>query len=183
MSVQEAKKRLRTELRSRVKLRTEQQQALLRSQLLSWLRTQAGVWAAFWPLPGEPDLRPLSGELPSLDWVYPRIEEEELHFHGPVVKWVQGPYGITEPSPDTPSVDMSRIAGILIPGLGFDRKGRRLGRGKGFYDRRLQGWNGTRVGVCFDDQWVPEIPVERFDQSVDLVMTESGLYRPDRKVE
>ncbi len=68
---------------------------------------------------------------------------------------------------------------ILIPGLAFDMKGRRLGRGKGWYDRFLQrsaSSGSVVVGVCFSSQIVPEVPTEKHDRKVDLLCTELALY-------
>ncbi|MEO7298989.1 MAG: 5-formyltetrahydrofolate cyclo-ligase, partial [Verrucomicrobiota bacterium] len=53
----------------------------------------------------------------------------------------------------------------------FDLTGRRLGRGKGFYDRLLAEIPGTKCGVCFDEQIVEEIPTESHDVRMDYVLT------------
>lgn len=178
MSVQELKAQLRRDLRSRLTAVNVDWHEPLRLQLKNWLSYQSGIWGAFWPLPGEPDLRPLWKELDQLTWVFPRIDGDELAFHAPGEDWVEGLHGIREPSIHSPIVEASRIRGLLIPGLGFDRRGRRLGRGKGFYDRLLSGWTGLKVGVCFECQWVDSIPTEAHDQKMDLIVTEAGLWMP-----
>jgi 5-formyltetrahydrofolate cyclo-ligase len=60
---------------------------------------------------------------------------------------------------------------ILVPGLAFDLRGRRLGRGKGYYDQLLRGLRGITCGVAFDQQIVAEIPVEPHDVRVNCVLT------------
>ena len=176
MSVHEQKKKLRALLRQ--KLKTQQPQEDLRLQLRKWLSRQQGRWAGFWPLPGEPDLRSLWTEFAELTWVFPRIDSEKLCFHEIKGTWVPGPYGLTEPSLDNPIIEPDLIQGVLIPGLGFDREGRRLGRGRGYYDRWLASFRGIRVGVCFESQWVEQIPAEEHDQKMDLIVTERGVWDP-----
>jgi 5-formyltetrahydrofolate cyclo-ligase len=68
----------------------------------------------------------------------------------------------------------------LVPGLGFDRRGGRLGYGGGFYDRLLAGLRAFRVAAAFSVQMIDAVPMAPHDQYVDLVVTESGLIRPRR---
>lgn len=67
----------------------------------------------------------------------------------------------------------------LIPGRAFTRQGHRLGRGHGCYDRLMPSLAalGTTMGVAYDCQIVPELPVESFDRSVECLVTEVGLSR------
>lgn len=64
---------------------------------------------------------------------------------------------------------------VLVPGLGFDREGNRLGRGRGYYDRVLSGSlrNALKFGIAFDVQLVDRIPCSPTDQKVDFLITES----------
>lgn len=66
---------------------------------------------------------------------------------------------------------------LLIPGMAFDKKGGRLGRGKGFYDRFLSEFKGLKVGICFEEQLVDTVPREDHDVSVDFVVSERGITR------
>ena len=70
---------------------------------------------------------------------------------------------------------------IVIPGLAFDRRGGRLGYGKGYYDRFLHrtGGDATKLAVCFECQLFPNIPVLPHDIRMDLVVTENALYKAD----
>jgi len=65
---------------------------------------------------------------------------------------------------------------LLVPLLGFDRTGHRLGYGAGYYDRTLAELRGQRsvlaLGLAFDVQEVPEVPAEANDQALDMVITE-----------
>ena len=65
----------------------------------------------------------------------------------------------------------------LVPGVGFDLNGNRLGRGKGFYDKLLPKLNCTKIGIAFECQLVENLPVEPHDAKVNLVITEKRLIR------
>ena len=67
---------------------------------------------------------------------------------------------------------------LLVPLLAFDAVGRRLGSGRGFYDRYLRTFPGTAVGVAFSAQEVDAVPVEAHDVALAAVVTESGWHRP-----
>ena len=67
---------------------------------------------------------------------------------------------------------------VLVPGLAFDKAGRRLGRGGGYYDRFLARPDmaaAVRIGVCWSVQVVPEIPTDDFDMRMDWVCHERGI--------
>ncbi len=82
-----------------------------------------------------------------------------------------GHYGIREPlSPILCSMDSIDL--IAVPGVAFDRKGGRLGRGGGYYDRLLEGFGGDSVAVTFDFQILPQIPCEAHDKPVDSIVSE-----------
>ena len=94
--------------------------------------------------------------------------------------WETGPYGILEPS--IPAGVLPRLSGwdvIVVPGLAFDRRGNRLGRGFGYYDRFLGGVPESvpRVGFAFADQRIPEVPVDAWDVPVHALVTEEGVIR------
>ena len=72
-----------------------------------------------------------------------------------------GDFNILEPQNEeyTGSYDL-----IVVPGVAFDKKGNRIGRGKGYYDRFLcKHLDVTRIGICFDFQLVDEVPTEDND--------------------
>lgn len=89
------------------------------------------------------------------------------------------PYGIREPLAELCNLP-GRISGIkslqliIIPGLAFDEQGRRLGRGKGFYDRFLARLfpQTLLIALAREAQIVPKVPTEPHDKSVDFVVTE-----------
>jgi 5-formyltetrahydrofolate cyclo-ligase len=90
----------------------------------------------------------------------------------------KGPRGVLQPAPELPSVPITELDFLVIPGLGFDRRRFRLGLGAGYYDKTLAGLS-TRpfsVGVGFDFQIIEQFPVESWDLPVDCVVSESGTY-------
>lgn len=78
----------------------------------------------------------------------------------------------------TPSDEAKEVTPdvIIIPGLAFTKKGHRLGRGKGYYDRYLEGFNGPKLGLCFQEQILEEIPHEDHDQFMNYVVSEEGFF-------
>jgi 5-formyltetrahydrofolate cyclo-ligase len=72
---------------------------------------------------------------------------------------------------------------FVVPGLGFTRDGKRLGRGGGYYDATLRAASARsrRVGLAFNDQIIPVMPTNGDDVDMDLVVTEAeslrGLFR------
>ncbi len=87
-----------------------------------------------------------------------------------------GAFGIEEPTGE-PINDISIIDMIIVPGIAFDRKRNRLGRGKGFYDRLLKNSNAKKIGVAYDIQIVNEIPAETHDCPVDAVITPNNIIQ------
>lgn len=66
---------------------------------------------------------------------------------------------------------------VLIPALAFSKKGERLGRGRGFFDRYLESFTGLKVGIGFEMQVFLEIPVEAHDIKCDFLITEKEVYK------
>ena len=94
--------------------------------------------------------------------------------------WETGPYGIPEPSiPEGVEAKLSGWDIIVVPGLAFDRRGNRLGRGFGYYGRFLAGLPESvpRVGLACATQLVPEVPVDVWDVPVHALVTEEGVIR------
>lgn len=80
-------------------------------------------------------------------------------------------YGIWEPD-GADFTDLNKIDLVIVPGIAFDRKLNRMGRGKGFYDRLLPKLKAPKIGICFDFQLFDEIPVEKNDIKMDKIISE-----------
>lgn len=85
-----------------------------------------------------------------------------------------GAFHIEEPSGDE-LIPIENIEMVVVPAIAYDRRGNRVGRGKGFYDRLLADTKATKVGVAYDFQLVDDIDSEPHDVKVDVVITESHI--------
>ncbi len=65
----------------------------------------------------------------------------------------------------------------VVPGLAFDAAGYRLGYGKGYYDRFLNGYQGCNIGICYQGCIKSCLPHGRFDVNVDILVTEQDTRR------
>jgi 5-formyltetrahydrofolate cyclo-ligase len=83
----------------------------------------------------------------------------------------EGRYGIREPAGRCARLAINGLDLILAPGVAFDMRGCRLGRGKGYYDRLLAAARGQVCGVAFDEQIVREVPAEPHDVFVNCILT------------
>lgn len=142
----------------------------------------------FAPMPVELDVWPLAelalqeGRVLAL----PRYDSAGREYHAAEVSdlerdLVRGSFGIREPRPECAAYPLNRLDFVLVPGLGFDAGGRRLGRGKGFYDRLLASVRGTACGVAMDWQVMPAIPAEPHDRRVDCILTPSRWVTVERR--
>lgn len=85
-----------------------------------------------------------------------------------------GSYGILEPKKDKiKETPIESIDIIIVPGVGFDELGCRIGHGLGYYDNLLRkSINATHIGLAFDFQIVEKVPIESHDVPVDIILTE-----------
>ena len=86
------------------------------------------------------------------------------------------PLGLWEPAEGMPVLAPEAVEFALIPCIACDRKGRRLGRGGGYYDRFLAGSGFTKVALCRQVMLREELPSEDFDETVDFIVTEDALF-------
>lgn len=84
-----------------------------------------------------------------------------------------GSYGIREPDINKCSKVYNFSSSItIVPALSFDKNGYRLGYGGGYYDRFLSQYNGTSVGICYDEMMSNRIPTDKHDKNVDIIITD-----------
>ena len=173
----------REQVRLRLKTLAAPERATASLSLCSRLREQPCWMKAksvllFAPLPDEPDIWPLLVEalvagktvaLPSFrsgtnTYTARRIID-------PACDLVVGRFGIREPADVSPEIELNQLDLVLVTGVAFDTHGKRLGRGKGFYDRLLAGVRGTKCGVAFDEQLVDAVPVGPLDIPLNCILT------------
>lgn len=88
----------------------------------------------------------------------------------------RGMYGILEPNTDKcRKITDYSDALCLVPGLCFDLKGFRLGYGKGYYDRFLEKFTIKTVGLCYNELIQNSLPIDKYDVSVDYIITQTGI--------
>ena len=112
-----------------------------------------------------------------------RTEDRSMTFHF-VSSWdelLPGSIGsIPEPPEDAPVYDTDDRGGeetaiCVIPAILFDKDGYRIGYGKGYYDRYLPHFRGTKIGVIYSDFTIECVPRGKFDLSADVLITEKGV--------
>lgn len=148
---------------------------------------KAAIVAAYASDGTEPDLMPLlrkaRGEGKTI--CFPRWRESDSRYEmaeaDEALTLTEGKWKMPEAPRNASAVPESELkkALWLVPGVAFDRKCGRLGRGKGIYDRFLAHAEGTSAGIFYDCQMTAELPMEEHDQPLTLVVTESALYRRD----
>jgi 5-formyltetrahydrofolate cyclo-ligase len=192
-----AKARLRAQQRRRLSSLAPDQVMAESNQIVAVLGADPRLLAArsvllFSALPGEPDLSALGAwlrrrgvrvALPRADWnaramVPVPIDDEATEL-------TPGRHGLREPRPELPALDPGALDAVLVPGLAFDRAGRRLGRGAGFYDRFLGALpprpaGAVRpgvdlIGVALRVHLVAEVPSGHDDVRVHRLATPDGV--------
>jgi 5-formyltetrahydrofolate cyclo-ligase len=143
--------------------------------------------AGYWAVGGEVLLHAACARLRAREQIYhlPLIQDDNtLRF----ARWQMGAvvranrYGIPEPANDAPNLSPSELDLVLVPLLGFDRRGNRLGMGAGYYDRSFAFLReGTRpaqpllVGIGYHFQELPELAPQSWDVQLDFIATDREL--------
>ncbi|MBL0405175.1 5-formyltetrahydrofolate cyclo-ligase [Microvirga aerilata] len=137
---------------------------------------------AYWPIRSEVDPRPL------LEALLARGQDvalsQILHPHLSWRLWqpgdvlVKGGFGVREPGPDAPEVFPKAL---LVPLVAFDRRGGRIGYGKGHFDRAIAALEAQHpvltIGLAYAVQEIEEVPIESHDRMLDVIITEAELIR------
>lgn len=85
-----------------------------------------------------------------------------------------GAFSVSEPKSNFVA-DKKKIDVVLVPGIAFDKKGNRIGFGKGCYDQFLYHISAVTVGFCYESQLCPLIPSESTDYALDFIVTEKEI--------
>lgn len=182
-TIRKTKAELRRSLRAEAQRHTEEERvaasAAIREQLVRqapWQTARAILFYA--AMTGEVDLWPLlkdalaAGKQVALPSYEASTDQyfacQIVDFHRDLCR---GHVGIIEPVSSCARFPLNKLDLVLVPGLGFTADGRRLGRGKGYYDRILSAVRGWKCGVAFDWQIAAEIPTEGHDIIMDCIIT------------
>ena len=134
----------------------------------------SNIVMAYWAMKDELDLTDLI-----LRWqdekqfLLPCVKGDDLElrrFQGMESMNTGAAFGIMEPIGDL-FIDFLSIDLILVPGIAFDSKNNRMGRGKAYYDSFLPKTKAVKIGVCFDFQLVESVPVSVLDVKMDAIMS------------
>ena len=138
----------------------------------------------YYPIKGEVDVLPIftaaiqAGKRVAFPLCNSESSTMTYHYVSSLDELQKGSYGISEPCKDAelyvPSKEKHDI--IIVPAVCFDKDGYRIGYGKGYYDRYLNDFGGTVIGVAMSDFILPSLPKGRYDKSVDLILTEKGAF-------
>lgn len=158
------------------------------SRLLAEPRFAAAPRVALYAsLPDELPTRPLFEALARAERprLLARVCGERLEF-APVERWEElrsGPFGVLEPPAAARAEALGEADAVLVPGVGFDRRGHRLGRGRGFYDRTFAARRGAPwlFGFAYDFQVVDAIPHDSQDRAMDAIVTDRAIYWADAR--
>lgn len=147
---------------------------------------QAEIIMVFLSLPTEIDTTPLVMRAwrdrkrilaPKVSWEQRRMMPIEVRsLSDDEVK--ESVLGIREPVEGAP-FPIANIDLVLVPGLGYDEHGNRIGRGRGFYDQFLahRDWNGIACGFAFEKQILPKVPTDERDMQIDMLVTDAAIRR------
>ncbi|MEL7035567.1 MAG: 5-formyltetrahydrofolate cyclo-ligase [Cyanobacteria bacterium J06592_8] len=151
--------------------------------LASALFEQAETVLAYVSFRQEPDLSRLFAETSKMGtktWGFPRCVKSNLIWHQwkPGELLQTGAYGIWEPDANLPMISASDVDLILVPAVACDQRGYRLGYGGGYYDRMFNAaeWQMIpKIGIVFEFAYLPQLPIDEWDQPLNAVCTEEGL--------
>ena len=138
----------------------------------------------YWPIRSEVDPRPIMrglikrGRTVALSQIlHPQLSWREWR-PGDVL--VKGGFGVREPGPDAPECFPRAL---LVPLAAFDRRGSRLGYGKGHFDRAIAVLSEMHpvltIGLAFSAQEVDSVPAEPHDRRLDFIISEAGVISPE----
>lgn len=106
-----------------------------------------------------------------------KLSQMDFYEINDFTKLEKSSFGILEPIiSKTTLVEHTKIDLLIIPCLGFDEHLYRLGYGGGYYDRYLADFTGITCGIAFECQKIDQVPTERFDIPLHMIVTEEKVY-------
>ncbi len=168
---------LRKSIRARVKALSEKEKQKRSEKVCSSLERNKYFRSArtvllFWSLPDEVDTHGLVEKWSKEKRILLPVvvgENLEVRLYEGLDRLRLGSFDIQEPVGELVT-DLSTIDLVVVPGMGFDAEGHRLGRGKGFYDRLLPQIKAHRIGIAFPEQFVFNVPSDPWDINVNEII-------------
>lgn len=189
-TIREQKNAIRTKYKERRRAlnrleKKERDLALCKKVMTLASYRYAEIILAYFPLQDEIDITYLLEEAKNQGKkiAFPRCNMATstmtFHYVSSFSQMDKGAMGICEPSSALPEFSPDEALTFptlcLVPALVYDKKGYRLGYGKGFYDRFLPTLKGAKVGLIYSDFIIESVPRGKFDLCVDVLVTEKGV--------
>ncbi len=135
----------------------------------------------YYPILGEVDILPII-EIFKKDKkiVFPKIQDDKnlsLFFVKDLKDLEKSKFNIYEPKKNLKKAYIYDVDIILVPGIAFDKKGYRLGFGKGYYDRLLKKANCYKIGIAYEFQIITDINHKNHDIPMNMVITEKNIWK------
>lgn len=131
------------------------------------------------PIKGEVDISKILKKSKTKRFVLSRINGNklDLHYIKDLSQTKENKFKILEPQKNLPKAKPQDIDLAIIPGVVFSDNGHRIGYGKGFYDRFLKKTLAVKIGVAYRFQIVKNIPGEKHDVPMEIIITENKTMR------
>jgi 5-formyltetrahydrofolate cyclo-ligase len=149
--------------------------------LMHGFQLQNRIVGIYWPFRGEYDPRPMAQCLlqQGVTLALPEVaaKNEPLHFRewSPDTPMKIGAYDIPVPN----ETKIVKLDAVIVPMVGFDQQGYRLGYGSGYYDRTLATYprQPLTIGVAFEMQRLENIYPQPHDIAMQFIVTEAGIFK------
>ena len=174
----EEKKRLRKEIRQQLRNLSDEKKLAFSASIIAQLEATSEFQDAqtilfFWSLPDEVQTHDVINQtFTSKTILLPVVigDDTEIRQFQGLDHMQKGAFDIEEPTGE-PFTDYDKIDLVVVPGLGFDLNGNRLGRGKGYYDKLLAKIPAPTIAICYPCQLVQSVPHEEWDIRIDRIIT------------
>ena len=180
-----AKEKVRERLKREREMLSKEQVQQDSEKICMKLRGHIWFWHAdtvcfYYPLGNEVNLLPLAQEALAcgMKVAFPRVHGEVMDFHlvSSLGDFAKGCFQVMEPTGG--EMIQSEEPLVLVPGVGFDFYGNRMGYGQGYYDRYFSKHPSCRkVGIAYSQQLVESLPKCHYDVHMDGIVTEQGYYK------
>lgn len=137
-------------------------EALIKSNILNDFK-RVGI---YFPIGKEIDIMPLINHYENIEFYLPKTEND-LSFIKYDGKLVDGPFNTKEPIGNPIKRDL--IECFIIPCVAISKDLKRVGYGKGYYDRYLSNYKGLKIGICYKDVYNLDIEMDSFDLTLDKI--------------
>lgn len=167
-------------------VRRERDKRICKNILSSAVYRYADVLLLYYPIKGEVDVLPVmtaalaAGKKVAFPRCFAQERSMTFHYVSSEEDFEKGTYGLREPLETLPAFDF-RTEGdknvlCIVPAVVYDRNGYRIGYGGGYYDRFFGQFRPASIGVAYNEFIVKSVPHGRYDISVDVVVSERGIY-------